>query len=154
MIQKIKQFFEQNISAPEESNTEQQLQLATAALFIEMMLQDGKVHAEEKISVKNAIKNCFEITDNEADELFELAEDELKHSTDYYQFTQLINNNYTQAQKVIVIEKLWTIAYADSHLDDFEEHMVRKISELIYVPHTQFIKTKLKVQEKLKSQEN
>jgi len=154
MIQRIKQFFEQNISVAEENNDEQQLQLATAALFIEMMLQDGKVHEEEKISVKNAIKNCFEITDNEADELFELAEDELKHSTDYYQFTQLINNNYTQAQKVIVIEKLWTIAYADSHLDDFEEHMVRKISELIYVPHTQFIKTKLKVQEKLKSQEN
>jgi len=46
------------------------------------------------------------------------------------------------------------ISVLHSHLDDFEEHMVRKISELIYVPHTQFIKTKLKVQEKLKSQEN
>jgi uncharacterized tellurite resistance protein B-like protein len=154
MIQKIKQFFEQNISFTEENNDEQQLQLATAALFIEMMLQDGKVHDNEKISVLNAIKHCFNISDNEANVLFSLAEDELKHSTDYFQFTQLINKNFTPAQKVKVIENLWAIAYADSHLDDFEEHMVRKIAELIYVPHTQFIKAKLKVQERLKSQGN
>ena len=146
MLLKIKQFFQNNLSEAQEQNTDHQLQLATTALFIEMMLQDGKEHSEEQEAIKKSINSCFNISTDEMNELFLLAKEELKHSTDYYQFTQLINQNFTQAQKVQIIENLWTIAYADSHLDDLEEHMVRKIAELIHVPHLQFIKTKHKVQ--------
>ncbi len=146
MLQKIKQFFQNNLSEAQEQNTDHQLQLATTALFIEMMLQDGKEHGKEKEAVKQSIDSCFNISADELDELFLLAKEELKHSIDYYQFTQLINQKFTQQQKIQIIENLWTIAYADSQLDDLEEHMVRKIAELIHVPHLQFIKAKLKVQ--------
>lgn len=146
MLLKIKQFFQNNLSEAQEQNTDHQLQLATTALFIEMMLQDGKEHGEEQEAIKKSINSCFNISTDELNELFLLAKEELKHSIDYYQFTQLINQNFTQAQKVQIIENLWTIAYADSHLDDLEEHMVRKIAELIHVPHLQFIKAKHKVQ--------
>lgn len=146
MLLKIKQFFQNNLAEAQEQNTDHQLQLATTALFIEMMLQDGKEHDEEQEAVKKSINSCFNISTDELNELFLLAKEELRHSTDYYQFTQLINQNFTQAQKVQIIENLWTIAYADSRLDDLEEHMVRKIAELIHVPHLQFIKAKHKVQ--------
>lgn len=146
MLLKIKQFFQNNLAEAQEQNTDHQLQLATTALFIEMMLQDGKEHGEEQEAVKKSINSCFNISTDELNELFSLAKEELKHSTDYYQFTQLINQNFTQTQKVQIIENLWTIAYADSRLDDLEEHMVRKIAELIHVPHLQFIKAKHKVQ--------
>lgn len=144
MLNKIKQFFHNNLSAPPEKGNEHHLQLATTALFIEMMLQDDKEYDNEKEAVKKSIQIHFNISTDEFNELFLLAEEELKHATDYYQFTRLINKNFSQSQKIKIIENLWTIAYADSHLDDMEEHMVRKIAELIHVPHMQFIKTKLK----------
>ncbi len=151
MLRKIQQFYINNISVKQESNDEQQLQLVTAALFIEMMLSDGSVSTEEKMSVKKAVNNCFNLPDHEIDLLLKLAQEELEHSTDYYQFTQLINKNFNQSEKIKVIENLWNIAYSDSELDDLEEHMVRKISELLYVPHTQFIKAKLKIQSQIKN---
>lgn len=151
MIQKIKQFFNSNLSLSQQEDEEHYLKLATTALFIEMMVQDGKEHNEEKKAVKQAINSCFDIPSHQVDELFLLAEEELKQSTDYYQFTQLINKHFKQVQKIKIIEHLWTIAYSDSQLDDIEEHMVRRISNLIYVPHTQFIKAKLKVLEKRKN---
>lgn len=146
MLQKIKQFFDNNLSTAEQNESQQQLQLATSALFIEMMLQDGKTQKIEKQAVVIAINTHFNISAQQLDELFMLAEDEIKHATDYYQFTQLINKSFSQTQKIQIIENLWTIAYADAHLDDMEEHMVRKIAELIHVPHMQFIKAKHKVQ--------
>ncbi len=146
MLQKIKNFFDNNLSLVQENDSEHQLQLATIALYLEMMLQDGQIHGDEKEATIKAINIHFNISAQEFDELFLLAKEELKQSTDYYQFTQLINSNFSQIQKIKIIENLWTIAYADSYLDDMEEHMVRKIAELIHVPHMQFIKAKLKAQ--------
>lgn len=146
MLQKIKQFFDNNLSATDQNESQHQLRLATTALFIEMMVQDGKTQKAEKEAVTKAINTHFNISAQELDELFILAEDELKHATDYYQFTQLINKRFSQTQKRQIIENLWTIAYADSHLDAMEEHMLRKIAGLIHVPHMQFIKAKHKVQ--------
>ncbi len=146
MLQKIINFFDNNLSLVQENDSEHQLQLATIALYLEMMLQDGQIHDDEKEATIKAINIHFNISAQEFDELFLLAKEELKQSTDYYQFTQLINNNFSQTQKIIIIENLWAIAYADSYLDDMEEHMVRKIAELIHVPHMQFIKAKLKAQ--------
>ncbi|MEN8251372.1 MAG: TerB family tellurite resistance protein [Bacteroidota bacterium] len=150
MLNAIKQFFEQNMTADLAStDPAHQLKLATAALLIEMMHQDEKVLDVEQNTVKNALKETFQLTENETHELFQLAEEEVHHATDYYQFTRLIADHYTQQQKIQVIELLWQVAYADNHLDAYEEHMVRRISDLIYVPHHDFIKAKLKVQSQI-----
>jgi len=64
-----------------------------------------------------------------------------------YQFTGLINQHFTPEQKVRVVEMLWQVAYADGHLDPYEEALVRKIADLIHVPHRQFIQAKHRVAE-------
>ena len=155
MLKAIKIFFEQNMSLEVFTGTvtgidsekpEHQLRLATTALLIEMMNQDEKVHETEKQAVREALKDNFNLDDDEISELCTLAEEELHNATDYYQFTKLIAEHFTQSQKIQVIELLWRIAYADNHLDAYEEHMVRRIADLIYVPHHDFIRTKLKAQ--------
>ena len=113
--------------------------------MIEMMSQDDQVHENEIDAVKMALREKFELTDDECHTLFKLAEDEVKEAVDYYQFTRLIAREFTQTQKIKVVELLWSVAYADSHLDSLEEHMVRKIADLIYVSHKDFIKTKQNV---------
>jgi len=149
MLSAIKNFFEKNISPEANGDLEHELKLATAALLIEMMCQDDQVHDKEIDAAKTALTEKFDLSDDECDALFDLAESEVKEAIDYHQFTRLIASEFTQAQKIKVIELLWSVAYADSHLDSMEEHMVRKIADLIYVSHKDFIKTKHKVQDAL-----
>ncbi len=149
MLKAIKMFFEQNISIElVVDNQEHQLKLATAALLLEMMHQDEQVLEAEQQAVRQALKVNFDLSDEESTELCHLAQQELKNATDYYQFTSLIAEHFSQQQKIKVIELLWQVAYADNHLDAYEEHMVRRIADLIYVPHQDFIQTKLRVQNK------
>lgn len=147
MIERIKSFFEkQFMNENAQPSNDQKLKLATACLFVEMMYQDHKVSDVEKETVQDILKNLFELSDAEASELHELAEQEVSQATDYHQFTNLIAKHFDQPQKIKIIENLWKIAYSDYHLDKYEEHMVRRIADLIYVSHKDFIQAKHRVQ--------
>jgi uncharacterized tellurite resistance protein B-like protein len=146
MLNQIKLFFDQHmaLSAPDE-NVEQNLHLACAALFIEMMHMDDKAHTEEHEIILSRFKAIFSLSSDQASSLISLATKEWQHSTDYYQFTSLINKEFTQQQKIELIKTLWQIAYVDGELNMHEEHMVRKMADLLHVPHRDFIKTKHQV---------
>ena len=137
------------MSLETEVDVEHRLKLATAALMIEIMKQDGETKNEEVESVKKALQTKFELTKTEIDELFTLASEEAKQSVDLYQFTSLIREHFSQEKKIKTIEYLWTVAYADNHLDAHEEHLIRRIADLLYVTHQDFMKAKHKVQEKM-----
>ena len=149
MLKTIKQFFEQNMSLETEVDIEHRLKLATAALMIEIMKQDGETKNEETEAVKQALQTKFELTKAEIDELFSLASEEARQSVDLYQFTSLIREHFSSEKKIKTIEYLWTVAYADNHLDAHEEHLIRRISDLLYVTHQDFMKTKHRVQERM-----
>ena len=149
MLNSIKQFFEQNISLETEVDIEHRLKLATAALMIEIMKQDGETKNEEVEAVKLALQTKFELTKTEINELFALANEEARQSVDLYQFTSLIREHFSSEKKIKTIEYLWAVAYADNHLDAHEEHLIRRIAELLYVTHQDFMKAKHKIQEKM-----
>jgi len=145
MLNRIKSYFEQHlVIAGDERYREHSLQLAVGALLLEMAGMDGKTRSQEYQAVVNSLGQCFTLDDHEVKELMELAEAEHANSTDYFQFTSLINNNYTAAQKERLVEMLWHVAYSDRKLHMYEEHLVRKISDLLYVPHKTFISMKHK----------
>jgi uncharacterized tellurite resistance protein B-like protein len=81
--------------------------------------------------------------------LLTLAEDTIWESTGYFDFTSLINKGFNQEEKIKVIEHLWEVAFADAILDKHEEYMVRRIADLIYVSHKDFISAKLRVKKRL-----
>ena len=148
MLKAIKQFFEESISPEPQGDVEHRLKLATAALFIEMMQQDGKKTDGEEEAVKQLLQNKFALEESETNELFELAHEEARQAADFYQFTSLIHQYFSMEKKIKVVEYLWQIAYADHHLDAHEEHMIRRIADLLYVPHQDFMKAKHRVLEK------
>jgi uncharacterized tellurite resistance protein B-like protein len=149
MLKAIKQFFDDNIAPPTAENIEHRLQLATAALLIEMMLQDGHAHDAQLQVVETALRDKFALSDDETRELFRLAREEARQAADFYQFTSLINRHFSQPQKIRVVEYLWNIAYANGRLDPHEEHLVRRIADLLYVSHKDLIQTKHKAQQAL-----
>jgi uncharacterized tellurite resistance protein B-like protein len=110
------------------------LQVATAALLFEVMRTDGELKEAEGHAVTAAIQKRFELSKDEAAELLRLADAEAKQATDYYQFTALINQHFTAAQKEQVVEYLWEVASADLDIDRFERTLVHKIADLLYVP--------------------
>ena len=145
MLKAIKKFFEEKINVVEPQDPEHPLRLATSALMVEMMLTDGKKHDSEEKVLKNKLQQIFSLSSIETNDLFELAHDEAKQAVGLHEFTSLIAKDFSQEQKIKVIENLWAVAYADNHLDPYEELMVRKISDLIYVSHADFINAKHRI---------
>lgn len=151
MIEHFKQFFEKHLSPPagDEAVGADRLQLATAALLVEMSRADGKVEEDEQAAIARALRKAFDIDEEKTTELIALAESEIADATCYHQFTSLINKNFSKQQKAQVVEMLWEVAYADAEMEKYEEHLLRRLSDLLYVPHAEFIKAKLRVQARL-----
>jgi uncharacterized tellurite resistance protein B-like protein len=145
MIVKIKQFFEQYIIVTEsisQEELEHQLKLACAALMIEVLYADYSIEENELSTLRMALQDNFDLNEEEAENLIQLAEAERADATDYYQFTSLINEYYTQQQKRELVTRLWQMAYADHTVHKFEEHLVRRLADLLHVPHSAFIQSK------------
>ena len=151
MLRAIKTFFQQHIDAevhrPE--TREHGLHLATAALLMEMSRADFTRRPEELALVEQLVRREFDLTEAETRELAQLAEAEAREAVSLYQFTGLINEHFSPEEKVRVVEMLWQVAYADRVLDKYEESLVRKVAELLYVPHRDFIRAKHRIQETL-----
>jgi uncharacterized tellurite resistance protein B-like protein len=150
MLNQIKLFFEQHLalSAPEDTS-EEKLQIATVVLFLEMMYMDDKIEPKEQELILALIHQNFSLTAEQVTSLMELAKQQRKQATDYFQFTSLINKEYSLEQKIRLIESLWKIAFIDNVLDMNEEYLVRKIADLLHVPHTAFIMAKNQVNPKM-----
>jgi len=148
MLHKIKRFFDDKVIANSNQNNadnEHAIRLAMASLMIEVAESDYHDAPEERESVLTIVRDSFDLTDSETTEIVELARQEHADSIDYFQFTSLINQHYSAVQRIELIEKLWQIAFADHKLDKHEEHVIRRIADLIHVAHSDFMKTKLKV---------
>lgn len=91
---------------------------------------------------------------DELAELINLAKNETNHATSLHQFTQLINQYCTTEEKFNLMKAMWEMAYADGNLDKYEDYIVRKVADLIYVPHTEFIRAKSLVKASLLNAEN
>ena len=149
MIESIKSFFEKNLTKKEEeeapSSAMSRVDLTCAALLVEVMNSDHELDEREHQEFMAVLQQSYNIAESDLEELIQLAKDEASEATSLYEFTKLINDKYDYEQKVELIENMWRIAFSDKRLDKYEDHLIRKVSELIYVSHSDFIKTKLKV---------
>lgn len=149
MIESIKNFFEKKLAKNSTDETANSLMnrvdLTCAALLIEVMNSDHELDEREQLEFIAVLRQSYNIADSDLEELTQLAKDEAHEATSLYEFTRLINDNYDYEQKLVLIENMWRIAFSDEHLDKYEDHLIRKVTELIYVSHSDFIRTKLKV---------
>lgn len=155
MLKSVREFFEKNVAASIEDSSERRrehaYQLATAALLMEISRADREIGSDEREAVVHAVGKAFELDKDETHTLVELAEEEAENATSLYEFTRLINDNFDHGQKQHVVEMLWRVAFADGHADKYEVHLIRRIADLIHVPHRGFIRAKLKVESEMKA---
>jgi len=119
---------------------------AIATLLVEAARVDNNTTEADIAEAKKSLKLLANINSEQADELIRKASLPKNRPTSYLPLTQTINQNLDYDQKCILIGAMWTIAHSDSHIDPHEDHIIRKISDLIYVSHRDFINQKIKSQ--------
>ena len=145
MIASIKSYFEELFSANDApAQTEHTIELATTVLMIEISLADDHSHEAERRVIADLLLKQFRLDEQEINELICLAESERDHAISLHDFIRLLNDNIGAADKARIIENLWRIAYADAVIDKYEEYSIRKLADLLHVPHSEYIKAKLR----------
>ncbi len=150
MLSTLKELFDSLAPRPESEPAqarEHTLQLAAAVLLVEVMRSDVEMPQAERAAVLSALQRRFDLAADELDRLVELAEQTSRAAHDYHRFTSKINESFDLAQKVRMIESLWSVAYADGRLSADENHAISKIADLLHVPHGAYINAKMRAKE-------
>jgi len=149
MINKIKDLitkFGKEEEIQEESNLTL-LNNSCAALLVEIAFADKDFDETEKASLKQSLIETYAIDESVIEEIIRDAEDTVSESTSLYGYTSIVNTEFQYEDKLKLLRNLWKIAYADGYLDKYEEHLLRKISDLIHVSHSDYINIKLEIKE-------
>ena len=141
MIDKIKNFFSKNVLEPEAETTSPD-QLATAALLIEVMVIDGDLDDQEMQAIAGTLSNMLDLSEEQIDQLIELSKEEVAEATSLYQFTKEINEHFDIEKKLSLMTAMWRVAFADGHLDKYEENIIRRVADLLHIRHSEYIRCK------------
>ena len=147
MIKRIKDLLANfsNTEEIEESSSPDKLDQACAALLIEIAFADKIFDSAEKELLKESLLRSYSLEAEVVDGIIDDAENTVAESTSLYEYTRTVNDEFGYEDKLNLLENLWKVAYADNNLDKYEEHLIRKIADLIHVDHGDYINIKLKV---------
>ena len=120
---------------------------ACAALLVEIAFADKEFNTEEKQSLKESLIESYNLEEKDIEDIIRDAEKTVEDSTSLYEYTRKVNDEFEYNKKLTLLENLWKVAYADNILDKYEEHLIRKISDLIHISHSDYINIKLKVRD-------
>lgn len=137
MLDRVRRFFEINMLTDgiDTGTGTHGTALAAAALLVEVARIDDEVLEIEQVTLLKLLREQFDLGEHEAQDLIDLADEETRTAGDYYQFTSLINQQFSPVQKLAVLESLWRVAYADAHISAHERHLMRKLADLLHIPH-------------------
>lgn len=146
MLASIRRYFRNQIDPVTAAvDGEQRLRVATCALLLEVAHADDEFSPDEQTLIQRLVRQQFQLSSQEADELTALADQERRQSTDLYQFTRLINEQFSRPQKLRVLEQLWQVVYGDGRLEAHEDALIHKLCSLFGLKHQELIALKLRV---------
>jgi uncharacterized tellurite resistance protein B-like protein len=153
MLLKISAFF-QSLAEPADNKTQAiSLEIACSVLLCEVMLADGQLDSAEQEQLNQILSRQFQLSTEEVQEIIKHALLLCENATDFFQFTSKINQSYSLEQRIKMVELLWQVAYADGELASIEEHIIRKIADLLGLRHSEYIQTKLNIRVKANTSE-
>jgi uncharacterized tellurite resistance protein B-like protein len=143
MIKQFKNLVQSFVEQPDEYKSgEELLHLAAAVLLVEVMMADHEVRQEEIEQITNVLKEIFGIEKEQSTFLIQDAQKRHQELVSLQEMTSIINEQKDQELKRKIIFAMWCIAYADSDKDKYEEHLIRKVADLLYLSHVDFIKAR------------
>ena len=139
MFAALKSLFEDAAEAPP---TESQIQSAAALLLIEVAKADQSIEQEELNRIQQVLSEHWSLTTDELEQLVSDATETAKWSASLHEHVELVNAHFSQEQKYQLVLGLWRVACADQVIHHHEEHLVRRVADLLHVSHKDFIRSK------------
>jgi len=139
LLEHLKKLFQ---SASDDKSSTMSLELVFAALLIEVAKADFDFDESERLRLMALLQERFGLSDEDSLSIIEQAEKRVDDSTSLYEFTREINEQFDPEEKIALLESMWRMAFADGELDKYEEHLIRRVADLLYVPHSRFMTAK------------
>ena len=126
----------------EEESKDSSIQKSICSLMIEVAYADNQLDESELKAMVNSLSK-LEIEKEEIQEIVDATLAKSKESISFYEHTRILNDQLDYDQKKEVLNSVWAIAFADGEMDKHEEHLIRRIADLLYLNHKDFINAKL-----------
>ena len=145
MIDRLFNLFKDVVVEPAEDANDKDILIAAVSLMLEVARSDNTHQQVELETIESILVNRFQVDEAMTREMMSAASEKVEAAHDLYQFTQLINDEYSYAEKEKLLTAMWQVAFADGHVQSIEDHIIRRVAGLIHLPHEDFIRLKLKV---------
>lgn len=152
MLDAIKSFFSSSMEGADQSDAQtdpEQVRLAACALLLEIAHADDEFSPPERRHLEGAVQREFGLDEGQAAELLELARAEREKAVDLFQFTRLIDRNFSLGQKMVLAEAMWGLVYSDGTLAGKEDYLLRKISNLLHLEAGYLSEARQRVEERI-----
>ncbi len=127
-----------------QESAERRVQSATAALLIEITRADASVDEVEERRVTELLREYTGLDDQALRALIAEADTAVDEAVSLVEFSRVLVDSLSADERGEIVDMLWQVAYADGRIDRYEDYYVRKLAELLYVPHSRFIQAKLR----------
>lgn len=142
MLSRLQEYFRDHLEPGSDPDAGHRINLAAAALLIEVARADLGIDEDEARVIERLLASTLGLGDDEVADLVRLARAEIDEGASLHQFTHLINRHYGIADKRRFMEQLWRVAWSDGRLDRYEEHLLRRLGDLLHLRHHEFMKAK------------
>jgi len=142
MLSRLKSFIEAMILPVDTVDEGHALRLACAVLMFEILRADHQVHPAEEARISRHVQVAFGLDDDETQAVMHQAREHSEKAVSLHDVVRTVNEHYGLIEKQDLLVMLWDVAYADGELDPHEEYAIRKLADLLYVPHRDFIRAK------------
>ncbi|HNW30198.1 MAG TPA: TerB family tellurite resistance protein [Spirochaetota bacterium] len=128
---------------------DRRIAIAACVLLLEMAGADDDFAAPEMDRIRDILNRDLHVAPEDVEAILAVAGEEREGAMDLWTYTSVINEHYSKAEKLKLIEMVWEIAYSDGRLDQYEDHLVHKLANLLHVSHSELIAAKLRVKDLL-----
>jgi uncharacterized tellurite resistance protein B-like protein len=148
MFERLKTLLQQLPTASHHADATETAPMAAAMLLLEVAWADQNITDAELEATRDAVQAMFELTDEQVQALVDRAKSEHDTAISMYPFTRAVNESLSMDEKRQLIQLLWRLAGTDSSVDVHEEYTIRRIADLLYVSHDDFIAAKLEARKR------
>jgi uncharacterized tellurite resistance protein B-like protein len=138
----LKSLFETLFNEKIEQKQSNTRELASAALLIEVARADFEITPEELARLIGLLATTFDMSPEDLELVTQQANDQVENAVSLHDFTRVINEHCSPEERNELVGLMWDVAAADGDLSKYEDHLIRRVADLLYVPHQEFIRLK------------
>lgn len=149
MIELLKNLFtgDTDASRAREVPDARKLAIAATALMVQLSRIDRNEDERELQTIVDCAVEAHEVTPEDARAILDNARSQADDATSLYEFTGQLNNLLDQAGKRRILESIWRVAFADGRIDKYEEHMIRRMADLLHLNHREYMESRYRAEQ-------